>query len=288
MCNQVDYSESGWSKQRNSVNGHYRFGRKISQKYGRVSARDLWKAVNLVEPSLIRVEADETYNLHIMIRYEVEKKLIAGEIETICPTFGTTCTKNSWELSAKSNSRCFIRHTLVYGPSDIPIHTPTSTLRNFLQGREDLQIRWTNSEWKFRAMPGLDALAYMRENNILEPALIEEAGSHKSRKRCRVSTRQGRTALWVDRLAIKYDIQQSSSRFVPDFPEAISSYVRDLSSACSHLARWWFTIRWQHDGLLVSGMLRPELNVGGFNYRPISDISLDSGVFMSQHLILFM
>ena len=47
-----------------------------------VTAEDLWRAVNLVEPSLIRVEADEaTYNLHIMIRYEVEKKLIAGDIE---------------------------------------------------------------------------------------------------------------------------------------------------------------------------------------------------------------
>ena len=47
-----------------------------------VSADELWRSVNLVEPSLIRVEADEaTYNLHIMIRYEIEKKLIAGEIE---------------------------------------------------------------------------------------------------------------------------------------------------------------------------------------------------------------
>jgi carboxypeptidase Taq len=47
-----------------------------------VSADDLWRAVNLVEPSMIRVEADEaTYNLHIMIRYEIEKQLIAGEIE---------------------------------------------------------------------------------------------------------------------------------------------------------------------------------------------------------------
>ena len=47
-----------------------------------VSAEDLWRSVNFVEPSLIRVEADEaTYNLHIMIRYEIEKKLIAGEIE---------------------------------------------------------------------------------------------------------------------------------------------------------------------------------------------------------------
>jgi carboxypeptidase Taq len=47
-----------------------------------VSAEDLWRCVNFVEPSLIRVEADEaTYNLHIMIRYEIEKKLISGEIE---------------------------------------------------------------------------------------------------------------------------------------------------------------------------------------------------------------
>ena len=39
-------------------------------------------AVNNVEPSLIRVEADEaTYNLHIMIRYEVEKALVNGDVK---------------------------------------------------------------------------------------------------------------------------------------------------------------------------------------------------------------
>jgi carboxypeptidase Taq len=47
-----------------------------------VDSETLWQAVNLVEPSLIRVEADEaTYNVHIMIRYELEKKLIAGDLE---------------------------------------------------------------------------------------------------------------------------------------------------------------------------------------------------------------
>ena len=47
-----------------------------------VDSESLWQAVNLVEPSLIRVEADEaTYNMHIMIRYEIEKKLIAGDLE---------------------------------------------------------------------------------------------------------------------------------------------------------------------------------------------------------------
>jgi len=40
------------------------------------------KAINKVEPSLIRVEADElTYSLHIMLRYEIEKELIEGKIE---------------------------------------------------------------------------------------------------------------------------------------------------------------------------------------------------------------
>jgi len=47
-----------------------------------VGSEALWQAVNLVEPSLIRVEADEaTYNVHIMIRYEIEKQLIAGDLE---------------------------------------------------------------------------------------------------------------------------------------------------------------------------------------------------------------
>ncbi|MBI2008507.1 carboxypeptidase M32 [Candidatus Amesbacteria bacterium] len=40
------------------------------------------KAVNVVKPSLVRVEADEvTYGLHIMIRFEIEKELVAGKIK---------------------------------------------------------------------------------------------------------------------------------------------------------------------------------------------------------------
>ncbi|MGX8238135.1 carboxypeptidase M32 [Exiguobacterium undae] len=41
-----------------------------------------YAAVNEVKPSLIRIEADElTYALHIIIRYELEKRLITGELE---------------------------------------------------------------------------------------------------------------------------------------------------------------------------------------------------------------
>jgi len=42
----------------------------------------LFRAVNITRPSLIRIEADElTYSLHIMVRYELEKALMTGEIK---------------------------------------------------------------------------------------------------------------------------------------------------------------------------------------------------------------
>jgi carboxypeptidase Taq len=45
-------------------------------------ASDIFKAVNIVAPSLIRVQADElTYHFHIMIRYELEKALISGDLK---------------------------------------------------------------------------------------------------------------------------------------------------------------------------------------------------------------
>jgi len=46
-----------------------------------VDAPMLYLALNKVQPSLIRTEADElTYSLHIMVRYELEKRLIDGSL----------------------------------------------------------------------------------------------------------------------------------------------------------------------------------------------------------------
>jgi carboxypeptidase Taq len=46
-----------------------------------VSATEFWRAVNLVRPGLIRVEADElTYDLHIMLRVELEAAIVAGDL----------------------------------------------------------------------------------------------------------------------------------------------------------------------------------------------------------------
>jgi carboxypeptidase Taq len=47
-----------------------------------VSLEDFYKGINRVEPSAIRVEADEaTYNLHISLRLELEIGLVEGSIQ---------------------------------------------------------------------------------------------------------------------------------------------------------------------------------------------------------------
>lgn len=49
---------------------------------GNVSLDDFYQGINKVEPSLIRVEADEaTYNLHIMLRMELEIALMEKQLE---------------------------------------------------------------------------------------------------------------------------------------------------------------------------------------------------------------
>jgi carboxypeptidase Taq len=47
-----------------------------------VTADTLYRAVNRVKPSLIRVEADEvTYNLHVLLRFELERDMLTGRLK---------------------------------------------------------------------------------------------------------------------------------------------------------------------------------------------------------------
>ncbi len=47
-----------------------------------LQADALFRAVNAVQPSLIRIEADETtYGLHVILRYELESQLLKGQLD---------------------------------------------------------------------------------------------------------------------------------------------------------------------------------------------------------------
>ncbi|AFG38627.1 carboxypeptidase M32 [Spirochaeta africana] len=46
-----------------------------------VELEEFYRGINNVQPSLIRVEADEvTYGLHVILRYEIEKQLVTGDL----------------------------------------------------------------------------------------------------------------------------------------------------------------------------------------------------------------
>lgn len=62
--------------------GQYQLLREtFPQHFANVELETFVRALNHVEPSLIRVEADEvTYNLHIIIRFELEKAMVNGEL----------------------------------------------------------------------------------------------------------------------------------------------------------------------------------------------------------------
>jgi carboxypeptidase Taq len=55
---------------------------RILPEFSRFPLDTFLESVNLVRPSLVRTESDEvTYNLHIMIRYRLEKALISGDLD---------------------------------------------------------------------------------------------------------------------------------------------------------------------------------------------------------------
>lgn len=73
--NQVGRSRAFWTWCHPLLTQH--FGDTVAG----LSPDDIYAAANRVSPSLIRVEADEaTYNLHIMIRFELERALLKGDL----------------------------------------------------------------------------------------------------------------------------------------------------------------------------------------------------------------
>jgi carboxypeptidase Taq len=74
--NQVGRSLDFWSCYYPSLQGLF------PAQLGKMDLNAFLKAINRVQPSLIRVEADEvTYNLHIVLRFELETALFGGELE---------------------------------------------------------------------------------------------------------------------------------------------------------------------------------------------------------------
>lgn len=74
--NMIGRSRSFWSRYYADLQQYF------PMAFSNATVDEFYRAINEVKPSLIRIEADElTYNLHIMIRYELEKMLFNEQLK---------------------------------------------------------------------------------------------------------------------------------------------------------------------------------------------------------------
>ncbi len=105
---------------------------------------DFYAAINNVTPSYIRVEADEvTYNLHILLRFELERALIKGDIKPAdAPAQWNARFKNYFGLEVDSDTNGALQD--VHWSSGLFGYFPTYCLGNiysaqfFAQAQKDI------------------------------------------------------------------------------------------------------------------------------------------------------
>jgi carboxypeptidase Taq len=91
---------------------------------------DLYRAVNAVRPNLIRVESDEaTYNLHIMLRFDLERALLRGDLAPAdLPAAWDERIKNDLGLDVPDDTRGCMQD--IHWPMGAIAYFPTYTLGN--------------------------------------------------------------------------------------------------------------------------------------------------------------
>lgn len=95
-----------------------------------VALDDFYAAINDVQPSFIRVEADEvTYNLHIMLRFELELKLLDGTLTAAdVPTVWNETFQSFFQLTPPDDASGCLQD--VHWSAGLMGYFPTYTLGN--------------------------------------------------------------------------------------------------------------------------------------------------------------
>jgi carboxypeptidase Taq len=104
--------------------------KEFPEPFSKINAEEFYKAINVIRPSLIRTEADEvTYNLHIILRFEIEKELIEGSIEVAdLPKIWNAKIKEYFGIDVPDDTQGVLQD--VHWSSGLFGYFPTYTLGN--------------------------------------------------------------------------------------------------------------------------------------------------------------
>jgi carboxypeptidase Taq len=150
---------------------------------GALTPEDLYRSVNVVAPSFIRVEADEvTYNLHVLLRFELERDLLTKKLKVAdLPEAWNAKMQEYLGITPPNDTEGVLQD--VHWSGGMVGYFPTYTLGNVVSGQLWHAIR--------KAIPDLDQqiengvftnlLAWLRDNvhrhgrKYLPNELIERA-----------------------------------------------------------------------------------------------------------------
>ena len=132
----------------------------------KVELDEFYRAINKVEPSLIRVEADEaTYNLHVMLRFEIETALLEGEIEAAnLPEVWNTKMQEYLGITPPNDAQGVLQD--VHWSEGLLGYFPTYTLGNLVASQlwEKIEEDIPNLSQQIEAAKFDALLEWLREN----------------------------------------------------------------------------------------------------------------------------
>jgi carboxypeptidase Taq len=130
-------------------------------KLSDISLEQFYRAINIVEPSLVRVEADElTYPMHIILRFELEKALIEGSLSVRdLPEVWNEKMSKYLGITPKTNREGCLQD--IHWAMGAFGYFPTYTLGNLYAAHLFEAFAHQHPDWKHRVAAG--ELSFIRE-----------------------------------------------------------------------------------------------------------------------------
>jgi len=124
------------------------------QQLDKISIDHFHRAINKVEPSLIRVEADEvTYSLHVILRFELEKALIEGSLSVHeIPEAWNAKMQKLLELTPENNREGCLQD--IHWSMGAFGYFPTYTLGNLYASHLFASFEKEHNDWQKRVAKG--------------------------------------------------------------------------------------------------------------------------------------
>lgn len=133
---------------------------------GALDAETVYRGVNVVEPNLIRIESDEaTYNLHIMLRFDLERALLEGDLSVAdLPGAWNERVKADLGLGVPDDARGALQD--IHWSMGAIAYFPTYTLGNLYAAQfwETIQGALPDLDAQLRRGEFAPLLAWLREN----------------------------------------------------------------------------------------------------------------------------